>query len=278
MARHRKQTTPFPGRLTAVVSGDAPRHRTESGLRGGAVAAAAAGAVLFAGYQAAVPAPAQAQPAADQRGIVTHEALKSVAVDVRTALETAAGDARVAAAAEDVAGSLGSALPSSLSGARAVVPAPGRLTSGFGPRWGTTHYGIDIAGDIGTPIFAAADGTVTDTGPASGFGCWVRIAHDDGTETVYGHINRSLVEPGQRVPAGQPIATIGERGDATGPHLHFETWDAAGDRIDPEAWLAQRGAALGEGIPGLGSLGSGSLRSGSVEPGSSDPGSLDSAS
>src|SRR5699024_3534274 len=94
VARHRKQTTPFPGRLTAVVSGDAPRHRTESGLRGGAVAAAAAGAVLFAGYQAAVPAPAQAQPVADQRGIVTHEALKSVAVDVRTALETAAGDAR----------------------------------------------------------------------------------------------------------------------------------------------------------------------------------------
>ena len=56
-----------------------------------------------------------------------------------------------------------------------VRPAEGRLTSGFGSRWGTTHFGMDIANSIGTPILAAADGTVIEAGPASGFGLWVRI-------------------------------------------------------------------------------------------------------
>ena len=62
----------------------------------------------------------------------------------------------------------------------------------------------------------------TFAGPASGFGMWVRLEHADGTISVYGHINESLVSEGQHVDAGEQIATIGNRGQSTGPHLHFE--------------------------------------------------------
>ncbi|MFR9802639.1 M23 family metallopeptidase [Pseudonocardia sp. RS010] len=120
-------------------------------------------------------------------------------------------------------------------------PTVGRLTSAAGPRWGTTHYGLDIANRIGTPIFAVADGTVVESGPASGFGLWVRIRHSDGTTSVYGHIDRSLVGEGQQVRAGDRIALMGNRGQSTGPHLHLEIWSAAGAKVDPQSWLTRRG-------------------------------------
>ncbi|MFF0816125.1 M23 family metallopeptidase [Rhodococcus sp. NPDC003318] len=133
----------------------------------------------------------------------------------------------------------GSAAPSPVH--RTVQPVSGTLSSGYGARWGTQHGGIDIAASIGTPILAAADGEVISAGPASGFGQWVRIRHDDGTITVYGHVDTYSVHVGQRVAAGQQIATVGNRGESTGPHLHFETWNAAGSRINPNDWLGQRG-------------------------------------
>jgi len=74
----------------------------------------------------------------------------------------------------------------------------------------------DIANDIGTPILAVMDGVVLDSGPASGFRLWVRLRHDDGTITVYGHIDRTLIEEGQRVSAGEQIADMGNRGFSTG--------------------------------------------------------------
>lgn len=123
-----------------------------------------------------------------------------------------------------------------------VRPVTGVITSNFGARWGTTHYGLDIANEIGTPIRSVADGVVIDAGPASGFGLWVRVRLKDGTTTVYGHINRYLVRTGQRVRAGQVIAEVGNRGISTGPHLHFEVIDARGSRLDPLAWLTARGA------------------------------------
>ena len=132
----------------------------------------------------------------------------------------------------------------------AVTPVSGTLTSDFGPRSGTTHWGLDIANSIGTPVLAAADGTVVAAGPASGFGLWVRVLHDDGTTTVYGHINEYLVEEGQRVQAGQQIATVGNRGQSTGPHLHFEVWDVDGNKTDPKQWLAQRGTTFNTGSLG----------------------------
>ncbi|WP_018682756.1 peptidoglycan DD-metalloendopeptidase family protein [Actinokineospora enzanensis] len=125
-----------------------------------------------------------------------------------------------------------------------VRPAQGTFTSGFGARWGVTHYGVDIANSIGTPIVAVADGVVIEAGPASGFGLWVRIQHPDGTISVYGHMNDFVVREGQQVKAGQLIAHIGNRGQSTGPHLHFEIWDAAGRKMNPLPWLNARGISL----------------------------------
>ena len=122
-----------------------------------------------------------------------------------------------------------------------VRPAEGRLTSGFGARWGTTHYGLDIANRIGTPIVSAADGVVIEAGAASGFGLWVRIQHSDGSVSVYGHMDTFSVYEGQEVRAGEQIARMGSRGYSTGPHLHFEIWDADGRKLDPGSWLAEHG-------------------------------------
>ncbi|MGW0182067.1 M23 family metallopeptidase [Nocardia sp. NPDC003345] len=125
-----------------------------------------------------------------------------------------------------------------------VLPAPGTFTSGFGSRWGTFHRGIDIAGPIGTPIYAVADGTVIDAGPAAGFGLWVRIRHNDGSISVYGHMYDFFVSVGERVPAGMQIARMGNRGDSTGPHLHFEII-MDGQHVDPQRWLALHGLSYG---------------------------------
>ena len=101
-------------------------------------------------------------------------------------------------------------------------PTDGILTSGYGMRWGSLHAGVDLANAIGTPILAVMDGTVIDSGPASGYGNWIRIKHDDGSMSVYGHMETLDVKVGERVKAGQKIAGMGNRGFSTGPHLHFE--------------------------------------------------------
>jgi murein DD-endopeptidase MepM/ murein hydrolase activator NlpD len=121
------------------------------------------------------------------------------------------------------------------------------VTSCYGARWGTLHAGIDIAAPIGTPVFAPEDGIVLDAGPASGFGLAVYVQHRDGTITLYGHVNQFFVTPGQVVSAGQQIAEVGNRGQSTGPHLHFEvhTGGLYANRVDPAPWLAARGISLG---------------------------------
>jgi hypothetical protein len=125
-----------------------------------------------------------------------------------------------------------------------ALPAFGVLTSEFGD--GRNHQGIDIAGPTGRPIMAAAGGKVINAGPAQGFGLWVRIEHADGTITTYGHNDTNTVEVGDVVVAGQQIATIGNRGDSTGPHLHFEVKLPSGTNTDPLAWLNERGIELAE--------------------------------
>jgi murein DD-endopeptidase MepM/ murein hydrolase activator NlpD len=133
-----------------------------------------------------------------------------------------------------------------------LLPARGRYTSGFGARWGVTHYGIDLANRIGTPIYALTDGVVISSGPASGFGMWVRLRHAGGWTSVYGHINRSFVHVGERVNAGEKIAEIGNRGQSTGPHLHFEVWNPSGKKINPAPFLASRGVSIARGMPSAG--------------------------
>jgi len=123
-------------------------------------------------------------------------------------------------------------------------PAAGDFTSGWGGRWGEMHYGIDIAGPIGTPILSAADGVVIEAGSASGFGLWVRVEHTDGTITVYGHVDSYSVRKGQVVRAGEQIARMGNRGFSTGPHLHFEVWNPDGKKINPLSWLNAKGISV----------------------------------
>ncbi|MBE7191370.1 MAG: M23 family metallopeptidase [Gordonia polyisoprenivorans] len=128
---------------------------------------------------------------------------------------------------------------------RSTAPTVGVVTSGYGMRWGVEHYGLDIANDIGTPVVSVTDGLVIDAGQATGFGLWVRVRHDDGTIAVYGHINETLVAVGQRVIAGQEVATVGNRGNSTGPHLHFEVRQPDGSRLDTAGWLQARGIEVG---------------------------------
>ncbi|WP_084488518.1 M23 family metallopeptidase [Nocardia niwae] len=128
---------------------------------------------------------------------------------------------------------------------KTVRPAAGELTSNFGTRWGTLHAGLDFGDPLGAPIAAVTDGVVIEAGPASGFGLWVRVQQDDGTVGVYGHVNDILVDVGQPVRAGDVIATVGNRGYSTGPHLHYEVHLPNGAPIDPHPWLAERGIDVG---------------------------------
>jgi murein DD-endopeptidase MepM/ murein hydrolase activator NlpD len=128
-----------------------------------------------------------------------------------------------------------------------VLPINGaRYTSCFCSRWGTFHWGIDLAAPMHTPEYAAGDGVVLRAGAASGFGLAVYILHDNGDVTVYGHMDKILVAPGQFVEAGETIALLGNRGQSTGPHLHFEVHQGGedGKRINPIPWLAARGVTV----------------------------------
>lgn len=122
-----------------------------------------------------------------------------------------------------------------------IWPARGVLTSKFGPRWGRMHYGIDIAGPVGTPIVAAAAGTVIFAGwNAGGYGNLVKIWHDNGSVTYYAHNSRILVRENQRVEQGQLIAEMGSTGFSTGPHVHFEIRKRDRGPVNPLAFLPGR--------------------------------------
>jgi murein DD-endopeptidase MepM/ murein hydrolase activator NlpD len=101
-------------------------------------------------------------------------------------------------------------------------PVDGAIASGFGRRTGGWHAGIDIRADSGTPILAAAAGTVVFSGWAPFYGRVVKIEHGNGFMTLYAHNHENLVEPGDPVAAGAVIATVGRTGRASAEHLHFE--------------------------------------------------------
>jgi murein DD-endopeptidase MepM/ murein hydrolase activator NlpD len=163
-----------------------------------------------------------------------------------TVAEAEARLAEVAASRAERAAAEAAAAEAAREAARpkAVLPVDGaRFTSGYGGRWGTFHYGIDLAAPMRTPEYSAMDGVVLRAGSASGFGLAVYVLHENGDVTVYGHMDEILVEPGQYVEAGETIALLGNRGQSTGPHLHFEVHQGGmnGKRIDPVPWLAARG-------------------------------------
>jgi murein DD-endopeptidase MepM/ murein hydrolase activator NlpD len=164
------------------------------------------------------------------------------------AAAAAAAAARAAAAAQVSAQAAGRAAGVSAASSGYVLPTSGRVSSCFGWRWGALHAGVDLAAAIGTPIYAATSGTVRRAGPATGFGLALYIEGDDGAVTVYGHVNRYFVYAGERVSAGEQIAEVGNRGQSTGPHLHFEVHPSGqmyAGAVDPVPWLNARGIYLG---------------------------------
>ena len=131
---------------------------------------------------------------------------------------------------------------------KTILPVNGaRLTTCFCMRWGTMHWGIDLAAPLGTPIYAATDGVVLKAGPASGFGNAIYIQNADGDVEIYGHMKYYNVQAGNVVHAGDQIAKVGNQGQSTGPHLHFELHRGGmtGKPFDPQDWLADRGISVG---------------------------------
>lgn len=125
-----------------------------------------------------------------------------------------------------------------------------RISSGYGPRWGSFHAGLDFAAPLGTPIYAVADGVIVQgadraPGSVSGFGNWVwqDSQKECGKDFIYGHMRHHeiYVRAGQRVKEGQLIARVGSEGQSTGAHLHFEVWGSpgrmGGRHENPANWL-----------------------------------------
>jgi murein DD-endopeptidase MepM/ murein hydrolase activator NlpD len=117
-----------------------------------------------------------------------------------------------------------------------IWPVNGPLTSGFGQRWGRLHAGIDIGVGFGTPIRAAAAGTVIYAGWLGGYGNLVVVDHGGGLSTAYGHQQRIYVGYGQGVAQGDVLGEVGSTGNSTGPHLHFEV-RVNGGPVDPLGYL-----------------------------------------
>ncbi len=130
-----------------------------------------------------------------------------------------------------------------VDGVTFVRPGSGRLTSGYGRRWGRLHAGVDLAAGMGAPIRAVTDGTVLSSGTEGGYGRAIRLLHSDGTVTLYGHMSSLLVNQGDKVKAGQQIGREGNTGQSTGPHLHFEV-HINGAPVNPASWLAKRGISI----------------------------------
>lgn len=119
-------------------------------------------------------------------------------------------------------------------------PVKGVVFSPFGPRRGRFHCGIDISAPRGTPIMAAAPGTVARAATRRGFGKSILIDHGGGVMTRYSHCDTMLCKAGDKVSPGQVIGKVGRTGRTTGPHLHFEVV-IDGKHQDPQKHLPQRG-------------------------------------
>jgi murein DD-endopeptidase MepM/ murein hydrolase activator NlpD len=154
-------------------------------------------------------------------------------MDALQAVSAQLADQIRAAQAKDAASGLEDTTPST---AGLVWPVSGPVTSPFGWRWGRMHEGIDIGVGYGTPIHAAAAGTVIYCGWEEGYGNFVVIDHGGGLATAYGHQSQIAVGCGEHVEQGQVIGYVGCTGHCTGPHVHFEV-RVNGDAVDPMGYL-----------------------------------------
>lgn len=110
------------------------------------------------------------------------------------------------------------------------------FTSGYGWRWGRMHNGVDLAGPVGTPIYAASNGTIKYAAWADGYGNFIELLSPEGITTGYGHLSAFNCSEGQQVTIGQQIGEMGSTGFSTAPHLHFEV-DLGSGKIDPEGCI-----------------------------------------
>ena len=122
-------------------------------------------------------------------------------------------------------------------GINLIRPVGGRITSRFGTRSSGMHRGLDIAAPTGTPIYAAAAGTVVSSGWSdNGFGYCILISHGNGVQTLYAHCSDLYVSAGEYVSQGEHIAAVGSTGWSTGPHLHLEI-RVNGSVVNPQYYL-----------------------------------------
>jgi murein DD-endopeptidase MepM/ murein hydrolase activator NlpD len=183
--------------------------------------------------------------AARRNDVVAAKSLKQSALadlgasrthDVAEVESLAAESASLAAAIQSAQASAGSSGTGASSTAGFIWPVNGPVVSGFGMRWGRMHEGIDIAASSGTPIHAAAAGTVIHAGWLGGYGNLVVVDHGDGLSTAYAHASAILVGVGQAVSQGETLSLVGSTGNSSGPHLHFEV-RVNGSAVDPLFYL-----------------------------------------
>jgi murein DD-endopeptidase MepM/ murein hydrolase activator NlpD len=165
-----------------------------------------------------------------------------------------------------------------------IWPVEGLLTDDFGRRRSPftgrseMHEGLDLAAPLGTPVRAAADGVVTFAGPLASFGTVVSLRHGHGFTTLYAHLGRTTVKPGQTLSRGTTIGLIGLTGRTTGPHVHYEVHQR-GTPVNPMLYIVDARAArraVAAALPGgAGQGGSGRLRMTAPDPSSAAAGSGD---
>jgi murein DD-endopeptidase MepM/ murein hydrolase activator NlpD len=122
--------------------------------------------------------------------------------------------------------------PPSSCPVRLSFPVDAQPTDGFGPRGSFFHTGIDYPAPMGTPVNAARDGVVETAGVLPGYGKVVIVRHDEDVTTLYSHLSRILVAAGRSIDPNTVVGLVGQTGDATGPHLHFEV-RVRGAAVDP---------------------------------------------
>jgi len=220
----------------------APRRRVPQppGRRAHLWFAALIAGALLAAAPSVLGAPAGGSSAASDYGV-------GAASELGLTSETDDAGVRGSITAAEAQARLGELAASRAARApQTVLPTHGTLTTCYCMRWGQMHWGIDLAAPLGTPIYAATDGVVVRAGPATGFGNAVYIQDADGNVEIYGHMKYYSVHAGDVVNAGDQIAKVGNQGQSTGPHLHFEIHRGGmqGRPTNPQDWLAQHGVQV----------------------------------
>jgi murein DD-endopeptidase MepM/ murein hydrolase activator NlpD len=237
------------GRQDEHVAASLDHARTELELTRAATERARQGAVRS---EALIASRTEAERAARDRIVANRDALAAAEREKAGALATVQEDRDSFVAEAQGLAAQSAALAATIAAAQTAQatasgeaasfdgqlgwPVSGPVTSGFGSRWGRMHEGIDIGVGAGTPVHAAAAGTVVYAGWMSGYGNIVVLDHGNGVSTAYAHNSSLTVGQGAAVEKGVVIAMSGSTGHSTGPHVHFEV-RVNGAPVDPLGYL-----------------------------------------